>query len=254
MSQPSAMKPDYRNWVSPRLLYVAGAGSVVFAGLSFLVPWFAILAVICGASCAYFAYARYQFSSRGGDLQPKVQALLLDGFEWDGEGKAIDIGCGSGALSITMAIKYPDAQVTGVDFWGGSWEYSKDVCDCNAEIEGVGDRVAFQQGTASSLPFDDGSFDAAVSNLTFHEVRDVKDKRLLIKEALRVVKKGGAFAFQDLFLWKQVYGDVDDLLAAIRSWGVERVEFIDTSSSPFIPRALKLPFMLGTIGVLRGTK
>ena len=113
---------------------------------------------------------------------------------------------------------------------------------------------AIERATASSLPFDDGSFDAVVSNLTFHEVRDVKDKRLLIKEALRVVRKGGAFALQDLFLWKQVYGDVDDLLAAIRSWGVERVEFIDTSSSPFIPRALKLPFMLGTIGVLRGTK
>ncbi|MDX9828940.1 MAG: class I SAM-dependent methyltransferase [Anaerolineae bacterium] len=254
MSQPSAKKPDYRNWVSPKLLYMAGAGSIVFAGLSLLVPWFAILAIIFGVSFAYFAYARYQFSSRGGDLQPKVQALLLDGFEWDGEGKAIDIGCGSGALSITMAVKYPDAQVTGVDFWGGSWEYSKGVCDCNAEIEGVGDRVLFQRATASSLPFDDGSFDAVVSNLTFHEVRDVKDKRLLIKEALRVVRKGGAFALQDLFLWKQVYGDVDDLLAAIRSWGVERVEFIDTSSSPFIPRALKLPFMLGTIGVLRGTK
>lgn len=30
---------------------------------------------------------------------------------------------------------------------------------------------------------------------------------------------------------------MDGLLAAIRSWGVERVEFIDTSSSPFIPTA-----------------
>jgi len=114
--------------------------------------------------------------------------------------------------------------------------------------------VAFQKATASSLPFDDESFDAAVSNLTFHEVRNVRDKRLLIKEALRVVKKGGEFAFQDLFLWKQVYGDMDSLLDAIRSWGVESVEFTDTSGSPFIPKALKLPFMLGTIGVLHGTK
>jgi len=132
--------------------------------------------------------------------------------------------------------------------------YLNASCERNAEIEGVRDRVLFQQASASALPFDDGCFDAAVSNLTFHKVRDAKDKRLLIKEALRVVKKGGAFAFQDLFLWKQVYGDVDELLADIRSWGVESVEFENTSGASFIPGALELPFMLGTLGILRGVK
>jgi ubiquinone/menaquinone biosynthesis C-methylase UbiE len=88
----------------------------------------------------------------------------------------------------------------------------------------------------------------------FHDVRDVRDKAELIKEALRVLKKGGQFVFQDLFLWKQVYGPTDDLLDTIRSWGVETVELVDTSAAPFIPRALKLPFMLGTVGILFGKK
>ena len=79
-------------------------------------------------------------------------------------------------------------------------------------------------------------------------------KKKLIKEALRVVKKGGWFALQDLFLWKRVYGEVDDLLETIRSWGIETVEFVDTSDSDFIPNALKLPFMLGTVGILYGRK
>jgi len=51
-----------------------------------------------------------------------------------------------------------------------------------------------------------------------------------------------------------VYGEVDDLLEKIRSWGIETVELVDTSDSDFIPKALKLPFMLGAVGILYGRK
>ncbi len=47
---------------------------------------------------------------------------------------------------------------------------------------------------------------------------------------------------------------VDNLLETIRSWGIERVELVNTSHAEFISKALKLPFMVGTIGVLRGWK
>jgi SAM-dependent methyltransferase len=104
------------------------------------------------------------------------------------------------------------------------------------------------------LPFDAEAFDVVISNLVFHEVRDVRDKRKLVKEALRVVKKGGWFVFQDLFLWKQVYGESAELLKEVKSWGIETVELVDTSDSDFIPKALKLPFMLGTVGILYGKK
>ena len=89
-----------------------------------------------------------------------------------------------------MAQKYSNVHVTGVDYWGGTWEYSKGVCERNATIEGVKHRVTFLQASASSLPFDDETFDEVISNLTFHEVADTKDKRLPIKEALRVLRKG----------------------------------------------------------------
>nr|WP_231551485.1 class I SAM-dependent methyltransferase [Methanobacterium sp. SMA-27] len=114
--------------------------------------------------------------------------------------------------------------------------------------------MTFQKATASDLPFENNYFDAAVSNLVFHEVQDTKDKRDVIKEALRVVKKGGTFAFQDLFHEKRIYGDIEDLLETIRNWGVESVEFSSTKDSKFIPKALKLPFMVGTIGIIYGKK
>jgi predicted amino acid racemase len=47
-------------------------------------------------------------------------------------------------------------------------------------------------------------------------------------------------------------GIAHDLLKTIRSWGIEEVELLDTSRSPFIPLALKLPLMMATIAILRG--
>lgn len=51
---------------------------------------------------------------------------------------------------------------------------------------------------------------------------------------------------------RRTYGKVDDLVKTIRSWGIQRAEFDDTSHSDFIPKALRLPFMVGTIGIIHG--
>lgn len=128
------------------------------------------------------------------------------------------------------------------------------MCEKNAQIEEVGQRITFQKASASKLPFPDGCFDSAVSNLTFHEVVDAKDKREVIREALRVVKPGGTFAFQDLFLIEREFGKMDDFLQGIRAWGIRKVEFVETRNAPFIPSALKLPFMVGTMGIILGEK
>jgi len=245
---------DYGNWVSVRIFYALGVLAILLLGLTYVFPLAIVGAIASLVWFGYFTYARYRFSPRGGDLQTQIRELVLHHIEWDGDGHALDIGCGNAALTIWMAKRFPNARITGIDYWGGKWEYSRAVCESNATIEGVTDRVNFEKASASSLPFEAGFFDAAVSNLVFHEVSDTKDKRDLIEEALRVVRKGGAFAFQDLFLVKRLFGDIDDLLAVIRGWGIESVQFIDTAHSGFVPKALRLPFMLGAIGILYGTK
>lgn len=248
-------KADYGNWISTKLLIMSGVLTLIFGGLAFLLPLLVVVALIFFLCLLYFVYARCLFSPKGGDIQAKVRELVLDHLiGWDGKGKVLDIGCGNGPLVIQIAKRYPRAEVIGTDYWGTGWGYSKDVCDRNAALEGVEERVTFERASASSLPFGDEVFEVVVSNLVFHEVRDVRDKKKLIKEALRVLKKGGWFVFQDLLLWRQVYGAVDKLLEEVRSWGIEKVELINTSDSDFIPKALKLPFMLGTVGILYGRK
>lgn len=254
MSKSSVENPNYGNWVSMRLIWGPGLVGLIFIGLTIISPWFFILAIPFLLISLYFIYARYMFSPQGGNVQEQVRGLVLSHLDWNGKGQALDIGCGSGALTIALAKKYPEAQVTGIDYWGEQWEYSKKVCERNAEIEGVTEQVIFQKASASALPFADGSFDLAVSNLTFHEVNDTKDKRQLLCEALRVVKHGGKFVFQDLFLWEAIYGKPEQLVELIKSWGIRNVEFIKTCDAPFIPSLLKLPFMIGKIGILCGEK
>ena len=285
----------YGNWVSVRFIagpalvalvfvLVAVTGHVV--RISWLVPLAAAAAVLAALVAVYFAYARHLLAANDGEIQARVQALVLDHLDWDGRAAAaalvpigatagtptgaapgtpisavgpdpagaLDIGCGNGPLTIALAEKFPQVCVTGIDYWGESWEYSQDICEANAAARGVAGRTSFQRASAAALPFADGSFAAVVSNLCFHEVRDAHDKREVVREALRVLEPGGAFAFQDLFRLKSAYGTVDELLAAVRGWGVSSVDYADTGRSAFIPMALRLPFMVGTMGVLHGKK
>lgn len=254
MPELSAESPDYGNWVPLKLVYLFGGLTILSLALSFLFAPLLLGAVLFSLLFGYFVYARFKFSRRGGDLQGRIRELVLDRLEWEGNGKAIDIGCGDGPLTVELARRFPSAHVVGVDYWGGKWDYSIKACERNAGIEGVSDRVSFQKASASTLPYEDGYFDAAISNLVFHEVSDTRDKRQVVREALRVVKKGGKFAFQDLFLEKRIYGEVSELLDEMRMWGVQDVQFIDTSQSDSVPRVFRLSFMLGAIGIIKGTK
>jgi hypothetical protein len=46
-----------------------------------------------------------------------------------------------------------------------------------------------------------------------------------------VVKKG-KIRFSKLFLLKQIHGDIDELVATIKSWEITKVEFIETRNAP----------------------
>jgi len=253
-SSQKEAKVDYGNWVSKVLIWYPGLLAVMFFELCVVSRYFLIIALFFLAIAVYFSYAYYRFSPAGGDIQGRIRQFVLDRLEWDGKGTALDIGCGNGALAVRLAKRHPDTTVTGIDFWEGKWDYSQARCERNAAIEGVADRVSFQKASAASLPFEDGTFDAAISNFVFHEVKDAKNKRDVVKEALRTVKKGGHFAFQDLFPVKSLYGDVDGLLEEIKSWGIDDVRYVNTSNADFIPRPLKVPFMVGSIGIIYGKK
>lgn len=236
------------------MILIPGILGLICVGLSVIHWGFWIPAFVFLGISVYFISAWIVFSPRFGNLQDKIQELVIANIDWQGKGKVLDIGCGNAPLTIKLARKYPQAEIIGMDYWGKNWDYSMQVCTANAGIAGVEKQVIFRQGSASKLPFEDASFDLVVSNLVFHEVQDVKDKRVSIQEALRVLKPGGIFVFQDLFLLTPYYGTPEALLNTIRQWGISEVEFFRTCDEPFIPKLVKLPFMVGTLAILRGVK
>jgi len=250
---------NYGNWVPKKLLYFWLLLSSIFFVLSLfpllfflnLIFWF--LTGISLFLFLYFLYAYIIFNKNNGEFQTKLRNIVLEKLEWKGKGKALDIGTGAAPLAIMLAKRFPESEILGIDYWGKGWDYSKKLCEKNATIMGVADRIEFKKASAESLPFNNEEFDVAVSNFVFHEVRQAKDRRDVIKEALRVVRKGGIFSFQDLFLNKHYYGKTKELLQTIKSWGVEEVNFKETNNLIRIPRLLRNSMMLGKIGVLYGS-
>ena len=259
-------KPDYANWIPKRLLTTSFAFGVLFAFLfllSFLLPGnvpLIIFRILMGlislfmlSFSGYMAYARRLLSYDGGGVQGKILDNVLRYLTWDGNGKLLDIGCGSGALTIKAAKKYPSAQVLGMDYWGAMWDYAQSQCETNARLEGVAERTIFQKGDAAHLDFSDAQFDAAVSNFVFHEVRTQPDKLELIREALRVLKPGAPFAFEDIFYSKKNYPNLDEMLT-ILSKEVMELNFVDTRQNNFVPKYLKTPLVAGEMGLIYGKK
>ncbi len=69
-------------------------------------------------------------------------------------GTGLDVGCGSGVLTIACAKNNPNAQMIGLDRWGKEYaSFNQSLCERNAEIEGVSEQTTFIQGNACALPF-----------------------------------------------------------------------------------------------------
>ena len=168
-------------------------------------------------------------------------------------GTGLDVGCGSGALTIACAKRNPRAKMVGCDIWSGAYKavFTKKRCKENAEAEGVAN-VRFTEGNAVHLPFPDESFDAVTSNYVYHNIAG-QNKQALLLETLRVLKKGGTFAIHDL-MSKARYGDMDAFVRKLKAEGYEDVRLIDTTDGRFMGRKEAAFLGLGGSTLLVGRK
>jgi ubiquinone/menaquinone biosynthesis C-methylase UbiE len=170
------------------------------------------------------------------------------------KGRILDIGSGNGVLAVKVAQHHNEVEVVGIDDWGKNWEYSKHVCEKNAQVAQVKNRVHFQKGDAAKLDFASEIFDGAISNLTFHEVQSAADKREVLREALRVLKPGGRFAFVDYFYEAKFYGKASDFEECLRGLRLSQFEYKPLRDLIAIPMLLRHPKILGKVGIIYGRK
>ena len=261
------MKPDYKNWMPKGMILgfaAAAAVCAILAGMAYglmkdgALRMFLTLAadagiVICAALTAWCLALYRAFDYNG---KRKMSEQIIEGVSDhvvlpDG-GVGLDVGCGSGALTIACAKKNPNAKMVGIDRWGMEYaSFSRQLCIRNAAAEGINNAV-FRKGDANRLDFADESFDAVTSNYVYHNIPS-KDRKVLLRETLRCLKKGGTFAIHDIFS-KPRYGDMQKFVQELKDSGYAEVRLIDTADGLFMSHREASLMALSGSGLLCGRK
>ncbi len=119
----------------------------------------------------------------------------------------LDLGSGGGIDCFLAARKVgPGGRVIGVDMTSEMIHLARE----NAEKSGL-KNVEFRQGEIESLPLEDGTVDAAISNCV---INLSTDKEKVFREIYRVLKPGGRMMVSDIVLDSELPEQVKNSVAA----------------------------------------
>jgi len=135
--------------------------------------------------------------------------------------RVLDVACGTGILSRTVAEEVGSAElVSGLDINPGML----------ALAEEISPGIDWREGEAEDLPYKDNSFDAVISQFGLMLFSDPK---VAVKEMRRVLKPGGQLAVA-----------VFDSLEKLPAYGV-MARVYDRMVDKKVGNALRLPFSMG---------
>ena len=120
---------------------------------------------------------------------PEEVRGLLSGLDLEGK-RVLDIGCGSGGITVSLVTDYQAAQVTGIDVEEPGCQSALD----RAQRAGVADRVSVQQVVPGPIAFADESFDIVFSK---DSIVHIPDKHALAEDVYRLLMPGGWFVASD---------------------------------------------------------
>ncbi len=123
----------------------------------------------------------------GGDRlkRPLVeQAALTPGL------RALDIGCGTGSLTLLLTKLHPAVEVVGLD------PDPKALAIAKRKAQRTGLAIQLDQGFSDGLPYPDASFDRVFSSLMFHHLKS-EEKAATLREVRRVLRPGGSLHLLD---------------------------------------------------------
>ena len=134
--------------------------------------------------------------------------------------KVLDLGCGTGTLTLMLKRAHPTAEVTGLDG-------DPQVLDIARDKSRSTD-IQWDEGLASSLPYPDSVFDRVVTSLVIHHLV-TDDKRRAFREIYRVLKPRGELHVLD-------FGALHSSLSRFMTKYVRRLEETANNFDGLIPR------------------
>lgn len=124
--------------------------------------------------------------------------------------RILDLGCGTGTLTIALARAEPRAHVVGLD---GD---PRILARAQRKAAAADVEVDLVEGLAQAPPLPPRSFDVVVSSLLFHHLRP-HDKELTLRSALELLRPGGKLLAAD-------WGRAQDALMWLASLSVRMLD------------------------------
>jgi SAM-dependent methyltransferase len=113
----------------------------------------------------------------------RLARAFLDFVDFPETGELLDVGCGTGALTLAMVERWPERGIIGVDVAAPFIAY--------AQSRRVGDRPIFEVGDACALKYQDRRFAGVTAHLVF---LFIPKPEIALHEMRRVTCSGGTVA------------------------------------------------------------
>jgi ubiquinone/menaquinone biosynthesis C-methylase UbiE len=136
--------------------------------------------------------------------------------------KVLDIGCGTGTLTLMLKSIQPAADIIGLDGDPAVLRIAK--------AKSPGMNIQWDEGLASSLPYPDSVFDRVITSLVVHHLA-TDDKRSAFQEAYRVLKPHGELHVLD-------FGSPHTSLAHFITRYMRRLEEVADNFDGLIPKLI----------------
>lgn len=164
--------------------------------------------------------------------------------------KILDVGSGTGTMSIMMKQAFPAAEVTGLD---GDLQILE-IARSKARKLGV--EIQFDHGMSFELPYPDKSFDVVMTSMMLHHLT-WDDKQKTAREMYRVLRPGGKLFGADFAAPRSGLGKAIRPLTRRFERVAENVEGllpVIFREAEFQDYAETERYFLGSIGLFQGTK
>ena len=136
-------------------------------------------------------------------LERRFHRLVIRQLALRGDEQILDIGCGTGTLTRDIAAALTDkvrSRCTGLD------AAEKMIAVAKRKAAGI-PNIHFDAAIAEHLPYENNSFDAAVSTFFFHHIHFELKKKVLTETA-RVLKPGGRLIIVDVDVPTTWFGSI----------------------------------------------
>jgi len=185
----------------------------------------------------------------------RVKQHLLDSTDIRPGSTVLDLGCGTGTMTVWLKQRYPDVSVIGLDADASILEMARAKARC-ATVD-----VSFLEANATAIPLPDGTVQCVVSSLFFHHLETDQNCDVL-SEIVRVLAANGELHISDwgrpsnalmrgLFLAVQL---LDGFSTTRDSVDGRMMKLLETAGLREICETAHFNTVLGTLRQFRATK